>query len=323
MNYYLPYYNYKKNKYYLFDYETKKNIESFNLFHSFEECFYLSNYYSFNYLNEDGSLTPSHTHDFISLINKLYDYPNTIIFTEEDKKYLSKQELEYISFIKETLITFGIKDFCVSKKRQEIIDRFNKSYDKKGFLNKLLCNLYDKQDRKELQKDLLRHATGLSNPKSDSILLIPYKNYQSGRYMVPNDKYEYDNFSRAFDAMMGLKLEYLYEYKSSIDNKTTITSVHYFEDVIKELYLYPESFKINKKFNMCYSKQELQYLKSLQKRLQQCQLKDFVLPMDIIQKNNDIKKIKRMARKINKYKDKDMQDRACHKNLYLEELKNE
>ncbi len=49
---------------------------------------------------------------------------------------------------------------------------------------------------------------------------------------------------------------------------------HSFEDVVNDLYFYPESFKISKKEEIYYSEQELEYLKRVQKYLLFIGLKD-------------------------------------------------
>lgn len=323
MNYYLPYYDRKKDTYYLYDEDKKINEEVFSLIKGFDDCFYISFYYSFNFKRDDGSLKSAHTHDFESLIYYIYNNPQSIVFTKEDLKFLSKQEIDYIDTLKNIFLSLGITDYKMSHKRELIQKKMDILYEKKTFFSKILYNLYSIKEIKEIKKERLRYATGCEKPKYNSKLLIPYFDYKRWDYVIFNEKEKkkerYKNKLYAIQNMFSLKFDYTYEYEIKSGEKT-IKTLHQFEEVINELYLYPESFNIPKAYKNEYSKQELEYLNALQKRLLQCKLKDYKLPFSLIIKTSN-ENGKKTIKAIRKYQDEDMLHRATHENIYLKEFK--
>ena len=79
---------------------------------------------------------------------------------------------------------------------------------------------------------------------------------------------QYHNLSDAFTNM----IYYNFYYSYDINNKHTHS--HSFEEVVRDLYYYPKTFKINKDEEFYFSEQELKYLKKLKNLLNVIDLKD-------------------------------------------------
>ena len=67
---------------------------------------------------------------------------------------------------------------------------------------------------------------------------------------------------------------YCYGNKEKIDKKHSMCHDHSFEDVIEKLYEFPETFYIPDNYKNYYSKREIEFLQSIQKKLLQDGLKD-------------------------------------------------
>ncbi len=107
-----------------------------------------------------------------------------------------------------------------------------------------------------------------------------------------------DNLGRALEGLAMTGLYYSYDcggYREVEDGKYEFfvghTHAHAFEEVLRDLYDYPESFSISENDEEYYSKQELKYLKKIQDYLLSIGLKDkeepqydsngeYIIPLD-------------------------------------------
>lgn len=86
------------------------------------------------------------------------------------------------------------------------------------------------------------------------------------------------------------------------------THSHYFEDVVKDLYNFPESFNISKDEEKYYSEQQLKYLRRIQKYLIFIGLKDIDSIKPSIKRYRNEKQKKYGSAYIREYKDKTIND---------------
>lgn len=110
------------------------------------------------------------------------------------------------------------------------------------------------------------------------------------RYDKLQDEY-YNNNSiyEMFSDMIERGLIYHYSIKE--ENEVSAAHGHSFDDVIRALYLYPESFSIPEDREFEYSKQELMFLKRLQNYLLLIKLKD-IKEFEDIKLNREKSKVK-------------------------------
>lgn len=120
-------------------------------------------------------------------------------------------------------------------------------------------------------------------------LYLPFAFYDDKRdtleYLLTSDKVDVENsLYESFSNIINYGFIYHYEIKYERLTKDGIKVIkdichgHNFDEVIRELYNYPESFRIPKKFAKEYSNQELSFLKKLQNYLKIINLKDSHLP---------------------------------------------
>lgn len=138
--------------------------------------------------------------------------------------------------------------------------------------NNLKCYIYDKKIKRRYKK--FKNCS------------IPYPFYDKKRdtfewirYSNIINQYETDNsLVDAFTSIGNVGM--IYHYKATFYNHETkkyegiVSHCHSFDELINELYRYPESFKISKNYIDEYSKQELEYISSLQKYFKLINLKD-------------------------------------------------
>ena len=84
------------------------------------------------------------------------------------------------------------------------------------------------------------------------------------------------NLDYAFENFASVGLYYSYTARTTVSgtNQKGHCHAHSFNEVLKDLYSYPESFNISKKEEQFYSKQELEYLRRVKKYLLFIGLKD-------------------------------------------------
>ena len=108
-------------------------------------------------------------------------------------------------------------------------------------------------------------------------------------YKTEYEMQTYPNFYEVFSDMINYNLYYSFNIK----NKHSHT--HSFDSVIRELYYNPETFNIDDKDKILYSKQELIYLRKLQKFLLALSVKDIKNydKQELVKrsKNRNVKKI--------------------------------
>lgn len=95
-----------------------------------------------------------------------------------------------------------------------------------------------------------------------------------------------------------VKFSFYYSYSAKVigvEDENHYFHAHSFEEVVTVLYNYPESFKISKDDEIYYSKQELEYLRSVQKYLLFIGMKDI--------ENHKIKKSRYKNKLHSKYSD--------------------
>ncbi len=72
----------------------------------------------------------THNHDFDSVVQSLYDFPESFKIEDDELVYYSKQELEYLRRVQKYLLFIGLKDLDSRKPK---VDRFrNKRHAKYG-----------------------------------------------------------------------------------------------------------------------------------------------------------------------------------------------
>lgn len=86
------------------------------------------------------------------------------------------------------------------------------------------------------------------------------------------------------------------------------THSHYFEDVVKDLYNFPESFNISKEEEKYYSEQQLKYLRRVKKYLLFIGLKDIDSIKPSIKRYRNTKQKKYGSAYIHEYNDKTIND---------------
>lgn len=95
------------------------------------------------------------------------------------------------------------------------------------------------------------------------------------------------------------------------------THSHYFEDVVKDLYNFPESFNISKDEEKYYSEQQLKYLRRVQKYLLFIGLKDIDTIKPSINRYRNNKQKKYGTAYIREYNDKTINDILLGKTNYF------
>ena len=111
-------------------------------------------YYSFNTRleDEDGNVYSghSHAHNFEEVVAACYYYPEHFDILEEDKKYYSEQQLQFLKRLKKYLLFIGIKDKVDYKDK----DRYYNEFREKN-LNTLVIDCDDSKIDKIIKNKFL------------------------------------------------------------------------------------------------------------------------------------------------------------------------
>ena len=128
-----------------------------------------------------------------------------------------------------------------------------------------------KVNRKYRKLDKCNLPFRFYNKKSEQCEWVNYKNF------IDNTS-GYNSNILLLDALRDIcriSLTYHYNIGNSKQDKDYQNHSHDFDNVLKDLYFYPESFNIPDEFKNNYSMQELNYINELQKFLLFIELKDF------------------------------------------------
>lgn len=95
------------------------------------------------------------------------------------------------------------------------------------------------------------------NHKNKNII---FKNRNKIYYKKNNQIYTYDNYENLYNVITNIKCTYHYKI-----NKNEIKHTHNFEKILKEVFNYPETFKIPNEYINEYSNQQINLIKETQK----------------------------------------------------------
>lgn len=161
--------------------------------------------------------------------------------------------------------------------------------------NNLKCYIYDKKIEKRYKK--FKNCS------------IPYSFYDKKRDTFEWIRYsniinQYETSNNIVDALTSIgNIGMIYHYKANFYNyekkkyENIISHCHNFDELISELYRYPESFEIPKDYIDEYSKQELEYISSLQKYFKLINLKDEKYSKEIEEFDNKWEEINKKKHK--------------------------
>ena len=141
-----------------------------------------------------------------------------------------------------------------------------------GLFNKIQFFIYELKDKRRYKK--FKNCS------------IPYPFYDKKRNVFEWIRYsnvinQYETTNNLIDAFGSIgNIEMIYHYKANFYNyekkkyENIISHCHSFDELINELYRYPESFEIPSEYLNEYSNQELNYIKSIKKYFKLINLKD-------------------------------------------------
>ncbi len=141
-----------------------------------------------------------------------------------------------------------------------------------GLFNKIQFFIYELKDKRRYKK--FKNCS------------IPYPFYDKKRNVFEWIRYsnvinQYETTNNLIDALGSIgNIEMIYHYKANFYNyekkkyENIISHCHSFDELINELYRYPESFEIPSEYLNEYSNQELNYIKSIKKYFKLINLKD-------------------------------------------------
>lgn len=141
-----------------------------------------------------------------------------------------------------------------------------------GLFNKIQFFIYELKDKRRYKK--FKNCS------------IPYPFYDKKRNVFEWIRYsnvinQYETTNNLIDALESIgNIEMIYHYKANFYNyeknkyENIISHCHSFDELINELYRYPESFEIPSEYLNEYSNQELNYIKSIKKYFKLINLKD-------------------------------------------------
>lgn len=112
---------------------------------------------------------------------------------------------------------------------------------------------------------------GFYNKRKDKFEWVNYVKYHDNTTGYNNNTYLMD----ALSDICKVDLTYHYNIKNKSTDQNYQSHSHDFDSVLKELYLYPESFSIPNEYKNNYSTQELNLINEMQKYLLFIELKDF------------------------------------------------
>lgn len=142
------------------------------------------------------------------------------------------------------------------------------------------------------------------NKKHNTLEWVNYNSYDG--FLINNELYE---------SLTDRIYEFTYHYeiksyskkniKKEIPNRVEVNHCHNFNDVLRALYEYPNSFSIPMRFKNEYSEQQLMFIKQLQNYFKLIQLKDYEESEElkkIYEKYDDIEKKKSILNSLKKHK---------------------
>lgn len=97
----------------------------------------------------------SHGHNFNEIVKAVYDYPETFSIPNDCLEEYSKQEIRYLKRVQNYLKLIGLKDFEISKEREEIAKKWDaiSLKEKKNIVDKIKKMYYAKQEDKIIKKE--------------------------------------------------------------------------------------------------------------------------------------------------------------------------
>lgn len=102
-------------------------------------------------------VTESHGHNFNEIVKAVYDYPETFAIPDDCLEEYSKQEVCYLKRVQNYLRLIGLKDYKISKEREEVGEKWDVIYEKekRTILDKIKKRHYEIIEHKLIKKEKL------------------------------------------------------------------------------------------------------------------------------------------------------------------------